>query len=58
MATITGSGNLQDEPPKIEMKLRQRSAFAVQHMMAAAHFSRMCGEIVVANQDQPLGNYH
>ncbi|MFT6420392.1 MAG: hypothetical protein ACJAWP_000612 [Porticoccus sp.] len=39
------------------MKLRQRSAFAVQHMMAAASFSRMCGEIEIANKGQPLGNF-
>jgi len=57
MAIITGSGDLQAEPVKVEMKLRQRSAFAVQHMMAAARFSRMCGEIEIANQDQPLGNF-
>jgi hypothetical protein len=57
MATITGSGNLQAGPAKVEMKLRQRSAFAVQHLMAAARFSRMCGEIESANEDQPLGNF-
>jgi hypothetical protein len=57
MATISGSGNLQAGPAKIEMKLRQRSAFAVQHMIAAARYSRMCGEIEIANKDQPLGNF-
>jgi hypothetical protein len=57
MAVISGSGNLQAGPAKVEGKLRQRSAFAVQHMMAAARFSRMCGEIEIANKDQPLGNF-
>jgi hypothetical protein len=57
MATITGSGNLQLGSVQVEAKLRQRSAFAVQHMMAAARFSRMCGEIEIANQHQPLGDF-
>jgi len=58
MTTISGSGNLQDGPPHVEIKLRQRSAFAVQHMMAAARFSRMCGKIEIANQNQPLGDFY
>jgi hypothetical protein len=57
MASISGSGNLHAEPGKVEMKLRQRSAFAVQHMMAAARFSHMCGEIEVENKDKPLGSF-
>ncbi|WP_431064830.1 hypothetical protein [Methylotuvimicrobium sp.] len=57
MSTVTGSVNLKTGPAKVEMKLRQRSAFAVQHIMAAARFSRMCGEIESAYEDQPLGNF-
>lgn len=57
MAVITGSGDLQAGEAKVSLKLRQRSAFAVQHMMAAARFSRMCGEIEVANKGQPLGEF-
>lgn len=57
METISGSGNLQSEPATVDMKLRQRSAFAVQHMIAAARFSRMCGEIEIANQDQALDGF-
>lgn len=57
MATISGSGNLQAGPAEVQMKLRQRSAFAVQHMMAAARFSRMCGELEIANREQPLGEF-
>jgi hypothetical protein len=40
-----------------QMVLRQKSAFAVQHLMAAARFSRMCGEIEIANAGKPLGNF-
>ena len=57
MAVITGSGDLQAGEAKVSAKLRQRSAFAVQHMMAAARFSRMCGEIEIANKEQPLGEF-
>jgi hypothetical protein len=37
--------------------MRQKSAFAVQHLMAAARFSIMCGEIEIANAGKPLGNF-
>ena len=57
MATISGSGDLKSEPAKVEMKLRQKSAFAVQHIMAASRFSRMCGEIEIANRNNPLGEF-
>lgn len=57
MTTISGSSDLKCEPIKAEIKLRQKSAFAVQHMMAAARFSRMCGEIEIANQNRPLGEF-
>lgn len=57
MATVSGSGILQAGPAEVEMRLRQRSAFAVQHMVAAARFSRMCGEIEIANREQPLGEF-
>ena len=57
MALITGSGDLKADEAKISLRLRQRSAFAVQHMMAAARLSRMCGEIEIANKEQPLGEF-
>lgn len=57
MVSISGSINAQLEPVRGDIKLRQRSAFAVQHMMAAARFSSMCGEIEHANEDQPLGDF-
>lgn len=57
MAVITGSGDLQAGEAKVSLELRQRSAFAVQHMMAAARFSQMCGEIEIANKEQPLGKF-
>lgn len=37
---------------------RQRSAFAVQHLMAAARFSRQCGDIQRANTGKPLGSFY
>lgn len=37
--------------------IRQRSAFAVRHMMAAARFSRMCGDIESAYKERPLGAF-
>lgn len=37
--------------------IRQKSAFAVQHLMAAARFSRMCGGIEIANAGKPLGSF-
>jgi hypothetical protein len=38
-----------------EIKLRQKSAFAVQHLMAAARFSRQCGQVQAENEGKPLG---
>jgi len=46
---------LQDVTSHI--RLRQKSAFAVQHLMAAARFSRMCGNIEITNAGIPLGNF-
>jgi len=40
-----------------EVKLRQKSAFAVQHMMAAARFSRQCGEVQKENIEKDLGPF-
>jgi len=57
MAIISGSGNPPAGPAKVQAKIRQRSAFAVQHMIAAASFSRMCGQIEIANRDKPLGEF-
>lgn len=57
MTVLSGSGTHQTNTISVVGKLRQRSAFAVQHMMAAARFSRMCGEIEIANRGQPLGEF-
>ncbi len=38
--------------------LRQRSNFAVQHMMAAAHFSRLCNKVEQDNIGLPLGPFY
>lgn len=48
-------GNSVQSNSASSVSIRQRSAFAIQHMMAAAHFSRMCGDIEFAYQKQPLG---
>ena len=39
------------------LRLRMRSGFAVQHLIAAARFSRQCGEIQNAHLGQPLGPF-
>ena len=44
-------------PMKAEITLRQKSAFAVQHMMAAARFSRMCGDIEIQHKGESLGSF-
>lgn len=43
---------------EIQLALRQRSAFAVQHLIAAAHFSRQCGEIQRINEGSELGPFY
>lgn len=39
-------------------QIRQRSGFAVQHLMAAARFSRQCGEVEAANRGKSLGPFY
>lgn len=48
--------SLQQFPGNLD--LRQKSAFAVQHMMAAARFSRMCGDVEISHKDEPLGSFY
>lgn len=38
--------------------LVQRSNMAVQHLMAAARFSRLCGVVQSANAGKPLGDFY
>lgn len=38
--------------------IRQRSNFAVQHMIAAARFSKMCGEFENENKGQPRVSFY
>jgi len=38
--------------------LRQKSAFAVQHLMAAARFSRQCGEVQNRNRNFNSGSFY
>ena len=49
--------NIQLEDTRSEIGLRTKSAFAVQHLMAAARFSRMCGKIELENIGNPLGAF-
>jgi hypothetical protein len=53
----TSKGAFKIPPIKSEITLRQKSAFAVQHMMAAARFSRMCGDVEIQHKGEPLGSF-
>jgi len=58
MANVLKATSITTLPPIIsEVTLRQKSAFAVQHLMAAARFSRMCGEIEKKNIGKPFGDF-
>ena len=41
----------------VKMAVRQKSAFAVQHLMAAARFSRMCGEVESRHAGESFGSF-
>lgn len=41
-----------------DIRLRQKSAFAIQHLMAAARFSRQCGEVQKRNVGNKLGSFY
>jgi hypothetical protein len=58
MSEITGHINAVIPPPKAEIKLRQKSAFAVQHLMAAARFAKMCGKVELEHAGESLGNFY
>ena len=49
---------MSESPDIAAITLRQRSAFAVQHLMAAARFSRQCGDIQKENEGKPLGPFY
>lgn len=49
--------DMQAQPTKVKLKLRQKSAYAVQHLMAAARFSRQCGEVQNKHLGEPLGAF-
>ena len=52
-----GRMNITLSAPRMSGRLRQRSGFAVQHLMAAAIFSRQCGEIEFANKEKQFGPF-
>jgi hypothetical protein len=58
MDEITGKVNAVVPAPEANIRLRQKSAFAVQHLMAAARFARMCGKVELEHAGEPLGNIH
>ena len=41
-----------------DINLRQKSAFSVQHLIAAARFSRQCGEVQDLNKGKELGAFY
>jgi len=41
-----------------EITVRQKSMFAVQHLLAAARFSRQCGKIQLEHMGESLGSFH
>ena len=43
---------------KVEATARQRSNFAVQHMLAAARFARLCYKVEAENAGSPLGPFY
>jgi hypothetical protein len=54
---VQGEAHLRLASVTSTITLRQRSNFAVQHLMAAARFSKMCGEIEDRNKGLPLGDF-
>ena len=54
---VKGEAHIPLDPATLRVTLTQRSNFAVQHLMAAARFSRMCGEIEDRNKGLPLGPF-
>ena len=54
---VKGEAHIPLDPATLGVTLTQRSNFAVQHLMAAARFSRMCGEIEERNKGLPLGPF-
>lgn len=49
---------MSEAPDTGTVTLRQRSAFAIQHLMAAARFSRQCGKIQTENAGKSLGPFY
>ncbi len=43
---------------KMEATARQRSNFAVQHMLAAARFARLCYKVEAENAGSPFGPFY
>ena len=41
-----------------EIRLRQKSKFAIQHMLAAARFSRQCGKVQSENLGKEFGSFY
>jgi hypothetical protein len=49
--------NVEPATEVSSVQLRQKSAFAIQHLKAADRFSRQCREIQSANAGKPLGPF-
>ena len=58
-STTTSKGSLIASNAAVSSpELRQKSAFAIQHLLAAARFSRRCGEVQERNKGKPLGPFY
>jgi hypothetical protein len=55
---ITGTAGIVLGNVTVSGKMRQKSAFSIQHLMAAARFSRQCGEIQTQNVGKALGPFY
>jgi hypothetical protein len=54
---LTAADIVTPSPTLSKPHFTQRSAFAVQHLMAAARFSRQCGAIQAGNIGKPVGPF-
>ncbi len=52
------TGEIQIPLITVQATLRQKGAFAVQHLMAAARFSKMCGIVERDNTGKELSNFY
>lgn len=54
---VSGSGKTNLPPPKVSGMAKSRTNLSVQHMFAAAYFSRRTGELQDANSGKAFGGF-